>query len=97
MSRPMPATPSTVPAESYSGPPVRIFSIGSAYGARKIKKTAWVGAFLIITWCWIGTLALYLVDGFTITLMPGLSSVAGRCLDSWKYLSQIQDCGYCSP
>jgi len=59
---------------------VRIFNIGSAYEARKAKKTAWVGAFLIITWYWVGTLALYLVDGFTIALMPELSSVAEAML-----------------
>ncbi|WP_254280748.1 hypothetical protein [Haloarcula marina] len=55
---------------------VRIFNIGSAYEARKAKKTAWVGAFLIITWYWVGTLALYLVDGFTIALMPEFSSIS---------------------
>jgi type IV secretion system protein TrbL len=59
---------------------VRIFNIGSAYEARKAKKTAWVGAFLIITWYWVGTLALYLVDGFTIALIPELSSVAEAML-----------------
>ncbi len=58
----------------------RIFNIGSAYEARKTKKTAWVGAFLIITWYWVGVLALYLVDGFTIALMPELSSVAEAML-----------------
>jgi type IV secretion system protein TrbL len=59
---------------------VRIFNIGSAYEARKTKKTAWVGAFLIITWYWVGTVALYLVDGFTIALMPQLSSVGEAML-----------------
>jgi len=59
---------------------IRIFNIGSAYEARKTKKTAWVGAFLIITWYWIGALALYLVDGFTIALMPELSSLAAAML-----------------
>jgi len=59
---------------------IRIFNIGSAYEARKTKKTAWVGAFLIITWYWIGALALYLVDGFTIALMPELSSLASAML-----------------
>jgi len=59
---------------------IRIFNIGSAYEARKTKKTAWVGAFLIITWYWVGTLALYLVDGFTIALMPDFSSVAAAML-----------------
>ena len=59
---------------------IRIFNIGSAYEARKTKKTAWVGAFLIITWYWIGVLTLYLVDGFTIALMPNLSSVAAAMI-----------------
>jgi type IV secretion system protein TrbL len=59
---------------------IRIFNIGSAYEARKTMKTAWVGAFLIITWYWIGTVALYLVDGFTIALMPQFSSVAEAML-----------------
>ncbi|ELY84396.1 hypothetical protein [Natrinema gari] len=60
---------------------IRIFNIGSAYEARKTKKTAWVGAFLIITWYWVGTLALYLVDGFTIALMPELSSVSSAMIE----------------
>ncbi|WP_136591391.1 hypothetical protein [Salinigranum halophilum] len=59
---------------------IRIFNVGSAYEARKTKKTAWVGAFLIITWYWIGALTLYLVDGFTIALMPDLSSVSAAML-----------------
>jgi len=59
---------------------IRIFNIGSAYEARKTRKTAWVGAFLIITWYWIGSLALYLVDGFTIALMPQFSSVSTAML-----------------
>ena len=53
---------------------IRIFNIGSAYEARKAKKTAWVGAFLIITWYWLSILGLYIVDGFTIALMPSLST-----------------------
>jgi len=59
---------------------VRIFNIGSAYEARKPRRQPGVGAFLIITWYWIGTLALYLVDGFTIALMPELSSVASAMI-----------------
>lgn len=59
---------------------IRIFNIGSAYEARKTKKTAWVGAFLIITWYWLGVLTLYLVDGFTLALMPGLDSLANAML-----------------
>jgi len=59
---------------------IRIFNVGSAYEARKTKKTAWVGAFLIIIWYWIGALTLYLVDGFTIALLPDLSSVSAAML-----------------
>ena len=59
---------------------VRIFNVGSAYEARKTKKTAWVGAFLIIIWYWVGTLALYLVDGFTLVLIPEISSVSSAML-----------------
>ena len=54
---------------------IRIFNIGSTYEARKTTKTAWAGAFLIIVWYWVGTLALYLVDGFTIALLPGLETL----------------------
>jgi type IV secretion system protein TrbL len=65
---------------------IRIFNIGSTYEARKTRKTAWVGAFLIITWYWIGTLTLYLVDGFTLALLPSLSSVTQMML---SYLEDL--------
>ena len=55
---------------------IRIFNIGTTYEARKTRKTAWTGAFLIIVWYWVGTLSLYLVDGFTIALLPGLSALS---------------------
>ncbi|WP_049986291.1 hypothetical protein [Halobellus rufus] len=60
---------------------VRIFNIGSAYEARRTKKTAWVGAFLIITWYWVSILGLYIVDGFTVALMPSLSSLGEAMLN----------------
>lgn len=60
---------------------IRIFNIGTAYEARKTKKTAWVGALLIITWYWVGTLVLYLVDGVTIALLPTLSSLASAMVE----------------
>jgi len=60
---------------------IRIFNIGSAYESRRTKKTAWVGAFLIITWYWVSVLSLYIVDGFTIALMPSLASLGGVMLD----------------
>jgi len=59
---------------------IRIFNIGSAYEARKTKKTAWVGAFLIIVWYWVGVLSLYIVDGFSIALMPGMASLRNAML-----------------
>jgi hypothetical protein len=60
---------------------IRIFNIGSAYEARRTKKTAWVGAFLIISWYWVSILGLYIVDGFTITLMPSLGSLGDAMLN----------------
>ena len=54
---------------------IRIFNIGSAYEERKTRKTAWTGAFLIIVWYWIGVLSLYLIDGFSIALMPSMASI----------------------
>ncbi|QFU82337.1 hypothetical protein [Natronorubrum aibiense] len=54
---------------------IRIFNIGSAYESRKAKRSAWTGAFLIVTWYWIAVLALYVVDGFTIALIPDVSAV----------------------
>lgn len=49
---------------------IRIFNIGSAYEERRTKRTAWTGALLIVTWYWIATLTLLLVEGFTLALLP---------------------------
>ncbi len=57
---------------------IRIFNIGSVYESRKATRSAWTGAFLIVTWYWIAVLALYLVDGFTIALIPDVSAVANE-------------------
>ncbi|WP_049896245.1 hypothetical protein [Haloferax volcanii] len=51
---------------------IRIFNMGSTYEARKTKKNAWTGAVFIILWYWVGSISLYLVDGFTIALLPPL-------------------------
>jgi type IV secretion system protein TrbL len=59
---------------------IRIFNIGSAYEERKTRKTAWVGAFLILVWYWIGVLSLYLIDGFSIALMPSMASLRDSML-----------------
>ncbi|QLG60275.1 hypothetical protein [Halorarum salinum] len=60
---------------------VRIFNIGSRYESRKTKRTAWTGGFLIVTWYWVGVLSLYLVNGFTIALIPDVSVVSSAMLD----------------
>ncbi len=54
---------------------IRIFNVGSAYQTRKTRRSAWTGAVLIVTWYWVAVLALYLVDGFTIALIPDISAV----------------------
>jgi len=59
---------------------LRIFNVGGAAAARKAKKTAWIGVFLIVTWYWLAVLTLYLVDGFTIALVPTLDAVSSAML-----------------
>ncbi|GAB3022334.1 hypothetical protein [Natronobiforma cellulositropha] len=51
---------------------IRIFNVGSSYEARKAQRSAWVGTFLIVTWYWVAVLALYLVNGFSLALVPSL-------------------------
>ncbi|WP_089776782.1 hypothetical protein [Haloferax massiliensis] len=51
---------------------IRIFNIGSAYENTKTKRNAWTGAIFIILWYWVATVSLFLVDGFTIALVPSL-------------------------
>ncbi|REA00495.1 hypothetical protein DEQ92_19655 [Haloferax sp. Atlit-6N] len=60
---------------------IRIFNMSSGYQAQKTKKTAWTGAFLIITWYWVSVLSLYLVDGLTIALLPSLGSLSAAMLE----------------
>ncbi|GAA0307183.1 hypothetical protein [Halarchaeum salinum] len=60
---------------------IRIFNIGSTYESRRTRKTAWVGAFLIIMWYWVAVLTLYLVNGFTVALLPSLSSLGAAMLN----------------
>ncbi|WP_148415032.1 hypothetical protein [Haloferax sp. KTX1] len=55
---------------------IRIFNMGSTYEARKTMKNAWAGAVFIISWYWVGVVSLYLVNGFTIALIPSLETLA---------------------
>lgn len=56
---------------------IRIFNYGSAHEARKARRSSWVGAFLIVTWYWLGVLTLYFVQGVTIGLIPDMQRVGG--------------------
>ncbi|WP_424006953.1 hypothetical protein [Haloferax denitrificans] len=55
---------------------IRIFNMGSAYETIKTKRNAWTGAIFIILWYWVAATSLFLVDGFTIALVPSLESVS---------------------
>ena len=55
---------------------VRIFNIGSAYERRRVQRSAWTGAFLIVAWYWVAVLTLFVVDGLTIALLPDVGAVA---------------------
>lgn len=58
---------------------IRIFDIGSAIGHRQTRRSAWTGAFLIITWYWVAVLTLYVVEGLTVGLSPDVDRI-GRSL-----------------
>ena len=54
---------------------IRIFNYGSAYEAKKARRTSWVGAFLIVTWYWLGVIILYFIQGLTVGLLPDIHQV----------------------
>lgn len=54
---------------------IRIFNFGSVYRARTARRSAWTGAILIAVWYWTAALALYLVDGFTLALIPDVTAL----------------------
>lgn len=60
---------------------LRIFSVGDSMRARRSKATMWTGVMVIVTWYWIATLALYLIDGFTIALLPPFEALEATMLD----------------
>jgi len=60
---------------------IRIFNFGSVYEARKARRSAWTGAFLIVVWYWASVLILYLVNGFTIALVPNIDALADAILN----------------
>lgn len=60
---------------------IRIFNVSSAYEERRTKRSAWVGAVLIVAWYWVAVLMLYFVDGLTIALIPDLSVLGATLVD----------------
>jgi type IV secretion system protein TrbL len=54
---------------------IRIFDVGSAFGHRQTKRSAWTGGFLIITWYWIAVLLLFVVEGVTIGILPNVDQI----------------------
>jgi type IV secretion system protein TrbL len=60
---------------------VRIFDFSSAYEERQTRRAAWTGAVLIVAWYWVAVVVLYLVEGFTIALIPDLSRLGAALVD----------------
>ena len=54
---------------------IRIFDIGSAYEHRRTRRSALTGGFLIVSWYWIATLLLYVVEALTIGLIPDVNQI----------------------
>jgi len=59
---------------------IRIFNFGNPQTDRQSRRSAWTGAILIIGWYWLAVLTLYLVQGFTIGLIPNVSAVGSTLL-----------------
>ena len=59
---------------------IRIFNYGSAYEARKARRSSWIGAFLIITWYWVAVMTLYFVQALTIGLIPDMARLGDEIL-----------------
>ncbi|SFR97237.1 hypothetical protein SAMN05216559_1815 [Halomicrobium zhouii] len=60
---------------------ISIFNLGTTYEARRTKKVAWAGAFLIFAWYWIAAVSLYVVDALTIALIPELGVLLNAMVD----------------
>ena len=59
---------------------IRIFDLGSAREHRRTRRSALTGGFLIISWYWVGTLTLYVVEALTIGLLPNVARVSGAMM-----------------
>lgn len=54
---------------------IRIFNFGSVAEDRRTRRTAWTGAFLIVSWYWLAAVTLLLIEGFTLALLPGVETL----------------------
>lgn len=55
---------------------LRIFNLSDPIRDRRVRRSAWTGGLLIAIWYWVAVTLLYLVDGFTIALVPSIDAVA---------------------
>ncbi|QKY15590.1 hypothetical protein [Halorubrum sp. CBA1229] len=60
---------------------LRIFNLTDPIRSRQVRRSAWTGGILIATWYWVAVIALYLVDGFAILLVPSIGTVATGLAD----------------
>ena len=59
---------------------IRIFDLGSVREHRRTRRSALTGGFLIISWYWVGTLTLYVVEALTIGLLPNVARISGALM-----------------
>lgn len=54
---------------------LRIFNFTDPIRNRQVRRSAWTGGILIATWYWVAVTTLYLIDGFSIALVPPIGAV----------------------
>jgi type IV secretion system protein TrbL len=54
---------------------LRIFNLSDPVRDRRVRRSAWTGGMLIVIWYWLAVTTLFLVDGFSIALVPSIESV----------------------
>ncbi|WP_435066090.1 hypothetical protein [Halobaculum sp. EA56] len=46
----------------------------SSSSVSRTRRSAWIGAALVVTWYWVAATALHLIDGVTLALLPRLDT-----------------------
>ena len=54
---------------------LRIFNLSDPIRDRRVRRSAWTGGLLIVTWYWAAVTILFFVDGFAIALVPPIDAV----------------------